>query len=290
MSLPSSSETEARQIMNSRSFIVFVCLVVAAAAFVFSTIDQLPETVATHYGAGGRANGWMTRSGYLLFMMVFLLGFSTLVSFLIGFIPHMLPSLTSIPNRDYWLAEERREGLLQFLSSHGWWLGCLIVLLSGSMHYAILEAKPTRRRSQKCRLTRGGALTKASCLTIFSRLFLTSSVQRRGTISYPTRSQTNLRTRPCRTLKRSSALPLAGRSVAATLSIPANCTRYTCSRRFNDKDLGIANPCRRFYEALGGERLRDKQINVGGRQLVEIAYGWRDARTLLTNPLGSCND
>jgi len=120
--------------MNSRSFIVFVCLVVAAAAFVFSTIDQLPETVATHYGAGGRANGWMTRSGYLVFMMVFLLGFSTLVSFLIGFIPHKLPRLTNIPNRDYWLAEERREGSLQFLSSHGWWLGCLIVLLSGSMH------------------------------------------------------------------------------------------------------------------------------------------------------------
>jgi len=126
--------------MNSRSFIVFVCLVVAAAAFVFSTIDQLPETVATHYGAGGRANGWMTRSGYLVFMMVFLLGFSTLVSFLIGFIPHKLPRLTNIPNRGYWLAEERREGSLQFLSSHGWWLGCLIVLLSGSMHYAILEA------------------------------------------------------------------------------------------------------------------------------------------------------
>jgi len=61
----------------------------------------------------------MTRSGYLLFMMVFLLGFSTLVSFLIGFIPHKLPRLTNIPNRGYWLAEERREGSLQFLSSHG---------------------------------------------------------------------------------------------------------------------------------------------------------------------------
>jgi GNAT superfamily N-acetyltransferase len=50
------------------------------------------------------------------------------------------------------------------------------------------------------------------------------------------------------------------------------------------------NRSRRFYEALGGERLRDKQINVGGRQLVEVAYGWRDARTLLTKPSGSCND
>ena len=42
-----------------------------------------------------------------------------------------------------------------------------------------------------------------------------------------------------------------------------------------------ANPCRSFYEALGGERLRDKRINVGGVQLVEVAYGWRDARILV---------
>ena len=33
---------------------------------------------------------------------------------------------------------------------------------------------------------------------------------------------------------------VGGQSVAATLSMPANCTRYTCSRRFNAKDLGIA--------------------------------------------------
>ena len=81
--------------MNSRSFIVFVCLVVAAAAFVFSIIDQLPETVATHYGASSRANGWMTRSGYLLFMMVFLLGFY------LGFVSHRIYSAQVAPSHEY---------------------------------------------------------------------------------------------------------------------------------------------------------------------------------------------
>jgi uncharacterized membrane protein len=126
--------------MNSRSFIVFLSVALIAAVFVFSTVDQLPETVATHYEMGGRANGWMSRTGYLLFTMVFLLGFSTLVSVLIAFLPRKLPRLTNIPNRDYWLAEARRQDSLRFLSSHGWWLGCLIVLLSSSIHYAILEA------------------------------------------------------------------------------------------------------------------------------------------------------
>jgi ribosomal protein S18 acetylase RimI-like enzyme len=51
-----------------------------------------------------------------------------------------------------------------------------------------------------------------------------------------------------------------------------------------------ANPFRGFYETLGGERLRDQQVNIGGAQLVEVAYGWRDARALLGKPTGTCND
>jgi len=41
------------------------------------------------------------------------------------------------------------------------------------------------------------------------------------------------------------------------------------------------NSFRAFYEMLGGQRLREKQITVGGRDLVEIAYVWRDARVLI---------
>lgn len=43
------------------------------------------------------------------------------------------------------------------------------------------------------------------------------------------------------------------------------------------------NRFRAFYETLGGQRLREKQITVGGRDLVEIAYVWRDARVLIEN-------
>ena len=47
-----------------------------------------------------------------------------------------------------------------------------------------------------------------------------------------------------------------------------------------------ANPCRGFYEALGGQRLYDQQVLIGGASLVEVAYGWRDARALIVAPLG----
>ena len=40
------------------------------------------------------------------------------------------------------------------------------------------------------------------------------------------------------------------------------------------------NPMRRFYEALGGRLLREKQVEIGGVALVEVAYGWPDTAVL----------
>ncbi len=37
---------------------------------------------------------------------------------------------------------------------------------------------------------------------------------------------------------------------------------------------------RRFYESLGGELIGRKDIRIGAADLVEVAYGWEDIRTL----------
>ena len=42
------------------------------------------------------------------------------------------------------------------------------------------------------------------------------------------------------------------------------------------------NPSRRFYEALGGAEVRQQTITIGGTELVEIAYGWRNITPLTT--------
>jgi GNAT superfamily N-acetyltransferase len=39
------------------------------------------------------------------------------------------------------------------------------------------------------------------------------------------------------------------------------------------------NPARRFYEALGGKVVTEKQIEIGGASLVEVAYGWKVLQT-----------
>lgn len=44
---------------------------------------------------------------------------------------------------------------------------------------------------------------------------------------------------------------------------------------------------RRFYESLGGERVGRKTITIGGADLVEVSYGWRDISVLAEEILGS---
>ena len=39
-------------------------------------------------------------------------------------------------------------------------------------------------------------------------------------------------------------------------------------------------PARRFYEALGGQYVREQEIIIGGASLVEVAYGWKDLSSL----------
>lgn len=40
------------------------------------------------------------------------------------------------------------------------------------------------------------------------------------------------------------------------------------------------NPSRPFYEAMGGQQLYQKEIEIGGAKLIEVAYGWLDISTL----------
>ena len=41
------------------------------------------------------------------------------------------------------------------------------------------------------------------------------------------------------------------------------------------------NPARNFYRALGGKFLREQEIQIGNKRLLEVAYGWADARDIL---------
>ena len=46
------------------------------------------------------------------------------------------------------------------------------------------------------------------------------------------------------------------------------------------------HPACRFYEALGGEPVTSRTIDVAGTDVAEVAYGWQDVAVLVTDEVG----
>jgi hypothetical protein len=120
--------------------VALICLIVFAVVFVIYTTAYFPDRVATHFSGDNQADGWMSRKGYLLFVLAFVIGAPLLLSLGLSTLPRRFPQWTNVPHRDYWLAPLRRNESLQFLSAHGKRLGCLVVMLMLGMHYTLLLA------------------------------------------------------------------------------------------------------------------------------------------------------
>jgi uncharacterized membrane protein len=108
--------------------------------FIAGSASLLPERVATHFGGGGNANGWMSRSTDLVLFGGLGVGlplFFIVLSFLTGWVPGQFVNL---PHREYWLLPERRVQTRAYISRQMIWMSCLMVLFLAGIHYLIILA------------------------------------------------------------------------------------------------------------------------------------------------------
>ena len=113
---------------------------VVAAGFILLSVQSLPPVVASHFAAGGNANGFMPRNAYLGLMLFMALGVPFLLALghrLIRFVP---PHLVNLPNRDYWLAPERTAETFAFLHNHGIYLSVLLAVFLCFIHWLVVRA------------------------------------------------------------------------------------------------------------------------------------------------------
>jgi uncharacterized membrane protein len=110
-------------------------LAAATVARVAGAWDALPERMASHFGPSGAPDGFMPRADFVTVMAltgggtVLLL---TLLPQLLRFVP---AELINMPNREYWLAPERRAQTLARLGVWMAWLG----VLTGALIAAVVE-------------------------------------------------------------------------------------------------------------------------------------------------------
>ncbi len=104
------------------------------------TAHHLPERLATHFGEDGEANGWMTRAGHVRFILGFGLGVPLFILAVSAMVARLGGKGLNIPNRDYWLAPERRAQTLAFMQRRLVWFACLLVLFFALINHLILSA------------------------------------------------------------------------------------------------------------------------------------------------------
>ncbi len=89
----------------------------------------LPERVATHFDEAGQANGWSSKTEFLVLNLAMSAGMALLflgISLLMARIP---PALINLPNKDYWLADERRATTMDYIRRQMEWLGAATLAL-----------------------------------------------------------------------------------------------------------------------------------------------------------------
>jgi uncharacterized membrane protein len=126
--------------------LIFVLLVLYAAVRFSYYYPQMPDVVASHFNAGGAANGWQPKSAFFgVFVGVSVL--ATLIGFSLPWLIGVMPvSLVNLPNKEYWLAQERMAETKAFLTGYFAWFACVIYLVliltfDFAVHYN-LHAEP----------------------------------------------------------------------------------------------------------------------------------------------------
>jgi hypothetical protein len=115
-------------------------VVVGSLTGIALTADWLPARVASHFGANGLANGYLARETYLLFTIALVVVPPALVAFSIGLSLKYFPQFLNLPNRDYWLAPERRDDTAAYLTAHATWLAALLSALAFASHVLVIRA------------------------------------------------------------------------------------------------------------------------------------------------------
>lgn len=122
--------------------LVFVVSWFGFLVYWISTLEQLPQRVATHFGPSGNPDGWMTKTEDAFLTTAVGLGLPLLivgVFYLLRFAPNRLINFPG-PHRDRWLGPERRAATMTYLFRHSFWLASLMIGLMAGVHRLTIEA------------------------------------------------------------------------------------------------------------------------------------------------------
>jgi len=125
---------------------IILTLIAALVFQVLYSYPRLPERVASHFNGAGQPDGWTSRG---MFFLTYL-GILSLVILIFLVLPlalRRLPAgMINLPNRDYWLAPERRAETFAFIGRQLLWFGTATLAFLGLTFQLTIQANLSPRR------------------------------------------------------------------------------------------------------------------------------------------------
>ena len=115
-------------------------LLLGAGVFTWLSSRRLPEVVASHFDAAGRSNGDMPRGPYIAIMVLITLAVPLFIVVVANLALSAPNARINLPNRDYWLAPERRAETVRYISSQTATLAAGIVLFMCYVQWLLVRA------------------------------------------------------------------------------------------------------------------------------------------------------
>lgn len=110
---------------RSLQLLFFALLAIALGSTLWQHA-HLPERVAAHFDATGRANGWLSREAHTALHGATLLFMTALFQGLAALNRRLPKELINLPHRDYWLAPERAAATHDAITATTLQLGCAV--------------------------------------------------------------------------------------------------------------------------------------------------------------------
>src|SRR6202034_2775097 len=126
---PCNLFAEAKMSGTSIPRALFFAIAVAAIAQCAQDFPLLPDRMASHFGASGIPNDWMTKSQFFAIYAVVLIP-ALFVEFWVGrSVSKQSGARINLPNKEYWLAPERRAATFAYFEVFFAWYGCAFLAL-----------------------------------------------------------------------------------------------------------------------------------------------------------------
>jgi uncharacterized membrane protein len=108
---------------------LFVAIVLAAIAQCIHDFPLLPDRLASHFATSGIPNGWMTKSQFFITYAVLLVPALAVEFWVSRRIANKPDARLNLPNKEYWLAPERRAETFTYFETFFAWYGCVFLFV-----------------------------------------------------------------------------------------------------------------------------------------------------------------